>query len=195
MIPCQNMSQTHLPTHPLQTKNNSRLSISPASALVSSNFGKALGAKEPELLSDSEFLSEFNKLLARFAPGKQIPASTTQPNIDDTSLLMTFDIRLQAADGQEIRIAGQSVLNHILAPSALPEAPDMLQNAHYTHIWRPLRVKTLDFLQNRRNSPRRLPMSEGSLSDHDANFAPPIPAARQYEGANPASLSAEPVDS
>lgn len=178
--------------------NQNRLSSTswPRSGAASINFGKRLGTKPPKPLSDAEFMQELAVLMDRYKPEKKLPKDVMNAldtsNIDDTSLLLTFDISLQAKDGQEVRVKGQSVMDGILVPSAIPEAPDMVQSVHYTHIWRPLKVKIMDMLQKRLQSPRRLPYSEGSLSDYDANTTPAIPAGRQYTGASPTSLSAEP---
>ena len=180
----------------LPKENRLKSTKSQPSGAASIKFGAPLGAAPVPPLSEDQFMIELRGLLNRLAPDKNIKPQAANKldarTLDDTSLLMTFDVSLTACDGQEIRVQGQSVLDNILAASALTEAPDMLQSVHYTQLWRPLRVKTMDFLQNRMRSPRRLPYSEGSLSDYDANITPPIPAGRQYTGANPTSLSAEP---
>ena len=142
-------------------------------------------------LTESEFMTELRDLVSRLAPDK---ANLLTADLDDDSMLLEFNVCLSTNNGRQIRVRGQSVLNNILAASALPEAPDILQSIHYSNIWRPLRVKMIDFLQEQTDNQRRLPMLEGSLSDYDANINPAIPTDRQFPGAGPASLSEEPQE-
>jgi hypothetical protein len=141
-------------------------------------------------LTPEQFSEELQSLLQRLNPAAE-PVSYSASNLDEHDLLLTFDIRLQSRDGEVVRSRGHSVLNHIMSPQGLPEAPDILQAAHYTNIWKPLRGKLLAFLQSRLTNQRRLPLAEGSMSDYDPTNSPAIPAFTDYSGTGPTALSDE----